>query len=133
MSHARRRRAPRAAAKRSAAATLERLRVELEAVRTRLASLDASAAGGFDDRLKGISVADLVDGAQIIEQQELTHLGRMRLLERLHELGRAVERAEDGDYGVCEGCREPIMPRRLLALPGVTTCVACQAALEGRP
>lgn len=132
MSYLGRRKAPRAAARRGGAATLARLRVELEGVRTRLARLDASVAGGCDDHLKATSAADLVDSAQMTEQQELAHLGRVRLLERLHELGRAIARVEDGDYGVCEGCREPIPPRRLQALPGVTTCVACQTALEGR-
>jgi phage/conjugal plasmid C-4 type zinc finger TraR family protein len=33
----------------------------------------------------------------------------------------------------CEECGEPIPERRRLALPGVRTCVECQAARDARP
>ena len=33
-------------------------------------------------------------------------------------------------YGVCEECEGPIAPKRLAALPEVTTCVVCQSRLE---
>lgn len=32
----------------------------------------------------------------------------------------------------CEDCGEPIPPRRRLALPGVSTCVECQALRDKR-
>jgi phage/conjugal plasmid C-4 type zinc finger TraR family protein len=35
---------------------------------------------------------------------------------------------ESGDY--CDDCGEEIPERRRLALPGVTTCTACQGARE---
>ena len=32
----------------------------------------------------------------------------------------------------CEECGEPIAERRRVALPGVRTCIACQAARDGQ-
>jgi DnaK suppressor protein len=42
----------------------------------------------------------------------------------------ALERMEQGDYGHCDRCGEPIEPRRLQALPWAANCVACQQELE---
>jgi DnaK suppressor protein len=40
----------------------------------------------------------------------------------------AQDRLEQGEYGMCEGCGEPIPVARLDALPYATTCVTCAAA-----
>jgi DnaK suppressor protein len=37
---------------------------------------------------------------------------------------------DSGDYGTCVECGEPIKPARLMALPEVETCVACQEKIE---
>jgi DnaK suppressor protein len=41
-----------------------------------------------------------------------------------------LTRLQDGEYGVCSDCGAPIPPKRLLALPDTTTCVACQEQFE---
>jgi len=50
-------------------------------------------------------------------------------LEREHrllgEVEAALERLEEGEFGVCQGCGEPIPPRRLEALPWAQFCVSC--------
>ncbi len=43
---------------------------------------------------------------------------------------RALERLEQGEYGVCSECGEPISPKRLAALPWAECCVTCQAERE---
>jgi DnaK suppressor protein len=48
----------------------------------------------------------------------------------------ALGRLEDGSYGVCSGCGEPIGWPRLNAQPTAERCIACQEKLElrtGRP
>lgn len=40
----------------------------------------------------------------------------------------ALERVADGSYGICERCGEHIPFGRLLVMPEVTHCVACQRA-----
>lgn len=44
---------------------------------------------------------------------------------RLEELDSALERLEDGGYGVCANCGRPIAAERLLARPTATTCIDC--------
>jgi hypothetical protein len=42
----------------------------------------------------------------------------------------ALERIEDGSYGFCRQCGQPISPKRLAALPWAALCTGCQ---EKRP
>ncbi|MER6427893.1 TraR/DksA C4-type zinc finger protein [Streptomyces sp900105245] len=45
--------------------------------------------------------------------------------EHLHELDRALERLDLGQYGQCEACGGTIPPERLEIRPATTTCVRC--------
>jgi RNA polymerase-binding transcription factor DksA len=46
----------------------------------------------------------------------------------------ALQRREEGSYGQCVTCGEPIAPRRLAALPYATQCIVCvrRAEHQGR-
>jgi len=48
----------------------------------------------------------------------------------LYELGDALKRIEDGTYGICEDCKEPIAKTRLKAVPSARLCLACQEKRE---
>ena len=48
-----------------------------------------------------------------------------RAEEHLTSVARALERLEDGTYGVCEACGRAIPAERLEARPTATRCVAC--------
>ncbi len=37
---------------------------------------------------------------------------------------------EQGEYGICKRCGQPIAPERLLALPEARLCVRCKSAEE---
>jgi len=50
-----------------------------------------------------------------------------RTLEQIEE---ALERIEDGIYGVCEECGAKIPAARLNALPYAVLCVRCAARME---
>lgn len=53
--------------------------------------------------------------------------------EILREVQEALERVEEGTYGVCEVCDKLIPERRLEVLPYAKHCVTCQQAMdEGR-
>jgi DnaK suppressor protein len=73
---------------------------------------------------------DFLDVAQDIEHQELARLNASRLIERARRLRLALARMSEGEYGICSECRAQIPPRRLLAVPDATTCVACQSQRE---
>jgi DnaK suppressor protein len=44
----------------------------------------------------------------------------------LRELEDALSRLARGDYGICQGCRQPIPAKRLEALPWARFCLVCQ-------
>ena len=48
----------------------------------------------------------------------------------LQQIDHALERMDDGTYGMCEDCEEAIAPARLQALPLATTCIECKRAEE---
>jgi DnaK suppressor protein len=75
-------------------------------------------------------VADIVEGAQIVLDQEIAFATRSLLHERAHRLAGALARIRNGSYGICEMCGEPIAPARLRALPEVATCLECQRLRE---
>ncbi|MGV9653966.1 TraR/DksA family transcriptional regulator [Streptomyces sp. NPDC003554] len=51
-----------------------------------------------------------------------------RARKHLTELDRALERLEQGDYGKCVKCGEPIPRERLEVRPASTMCVRCAAS-----
>ena len=48
----------------------------------------------------------------------------------LTELNEALDRIENGTYGICAICDEPIHPRRLEAIPYAKLCLNCKAREE---
>jgi DnaK suppressor protein len=57
-----------------------------------------------------------------------------RLRDQLAGVERALNKFEDGTYGLCDNCGKPINPERLEALPQATLCLECKARLakEGK-
>jgi RNA polymerase-binding protein DksA len=48
----------------------------------------------------------------------------------LGEINTALARIEDGTFGVCQRCGNPIAPERLEALPWATLCIECKRKQE---
>ncbi|MFN8192674.1 MAG: TraR/DksA C4-type zinc finger protein [Nocardioidaceae bacterium] len=46
----------------------------------------------------------------------------------LAEVDAAIQRLEDGDYGTCVRCGEPIPAARLEARPSAATCIGCASS-----
>jgi RNA polymerase-binding transcription factor DksA len=74
--------------------------------------------------------ADEVDGIQANESREIGFATRELLLARVKRLSAALDRTNEGEYGRCVECGEPILATRLHAMPEVQTCVWCQDRLE---
>ena len=55
--------------------------------------------------------------------------GRRRRL-RLLNIDAALKRIEEGDFGECLECGEPVNPKRLEADPTASLCISCAEALE---
>lgn len=80
----------------------------------------ASATVELDQASVGrLSRMDALQGQQMAQEAE-----RRRQRQLLAVEG-ALRRLEQGDYGDCFVCAEPIDPRRLLVDPTITRCIAC--------
>ncbi|MBO2462367.1 TraR/DksA family transcriptional regulator [Actinomadura violacea] len=78
-------------------------------------------------RASQLGVLEQSVGQVSVEQTEASDYARMEnLRESLTEIGSALQRLEDGTYGRCEGCAQPIPAGRLEILPYVRFCVKCQ-------
>jgi DnaK suppressor protein len=52
--------------------------------------------------------------------------------ETLTRVGEALQRIEEGNYGLCANCKKAIASARLKAIPYVETCVKCQELMESK-
>ena len=50
-----------------------------------------------------------------------------QLKDHIAKVERALHKFEEGTYGLCDNCRQPIALARLEALPEVSLCVDCKA------
>jgi len=73
---------------------------------------------------------DSVDAASDIYEREKTLAIIQTLEKKLASIDRALRVADEGRYGICEMCGQPIDPDRLAVVPHTTTCVKCQSRLE---
>lgn len=44
----------------------------------------------------------------------------------LNLIEKALQRIQDGTYGICSHCEQPISPQRLQAVPWASYCIECQ-------
>jgi DnaK suppressor protein len=45
--------------------------------------------------------------------------------EEITQIDEALQRLNQGEYGICKRCGQPIETRRLAAIPQATTCARC--------
>ena len=48
----------------------------------------------------------------------------------LYEIDDALKRLDNGSYGVCQQCNQPIAMSRLKAVPSASLCIECQRSKE---
>lgn len=71
-------------------------------------------------------MGDIYDIASTERERELTLMLGDRGREKLSEINEALERLEDGSYGLCIECGEPIGEGRLKAMPFAKACIDCK-------
>ncbi len=64
--------------------------------------------------------------------QNLVFKLRDRERQLLSKIDEALARMDEGSFGICQECEEPIEPRRLEARPVSTLCIACKEKQEHR-
>ena len=112
---------------------LEVIRRELEArrdlIRERLAVL-----GSRPERGSALGFGKRVGDGTTEAVARLTDIGVGDSLERvLARTERAVAKLDDGSYGTCDVCGDPIPPGRLRALPDAVLCLRCADAQRRPP
>jgi DnaK suppressor protein len=87
----------------------ERLQQELDEARTELERLEKQRLEGKGD----------------YGEWEMCLALKQRVENRIVSLEEALRKAEDGSYGRCEVCGQPIDPARLAILPSTKRCINC--------
>lgn len=112
------------------AINLEGLKTKLQEERERLGleicQLSVLQAYGegirAEDSGYGTHMAD--DAPDTYEKEQRLTL-ELNLRNHLDSVDRALRRMEQGTYGLCQSCRQPIEEERLEALPSVNFCFSC--------
>ena len=115
----------------------ERLRSHLESEQKRLVAelkqLEASLPS-TEERREGSPF-----GKREEEATESLELEKRLALEKqtrdyLTAVEHALHKFEEGTYGLCDSCGQPIDPARLEALPQASLCLSCKAKnAKGKP
>jgi RNA polymerase-binding transcription factor len=96
-------------------------------LQTRLATIAAGSDKRGDIAIQ--QSADSLDQTQFATERDLV----VSLLNRDSQMSRlvkgALRRMEDGTYGTCLACEDPVSVKRLQAVPWAELCLRCQ---EGR-
>lgn len=94
----------------------DQLRDEKERLRAQLAELDAGQGQlSYDE--------NFADSAQVAAEQGENKALFNQLTEQLAEIERALGKMDDGTYGQCERCSEPIAEARLEVMPATRFCI----------
>ena len=75
-------------------------------------------------------LGDLGDRAVSDMEAEYGYMVGERRRQRLYLIKEALDAIENGDYGICAECEEPINEKRLLLMPFALLCVRCQSEIE---
>ena len=120
-----------------------RTQEEIDQIRTVLRSrfddlsTEYEAALAENQKLRLVEMGDSAgddqadSGSKTAERDAATSLLRT-LLDRRTQAEHAMQRLEEGTYGNCEGCSNPIPWERLEIFPSATTCVNCKQNRERR-
>ncbi len=84
-------------------------------------------------RVKNVSAADSTELLDMAADGELDYMAAVSAeadSSTIGEIERALQKLQEGTYGVCEACGKVIKPRRLKARPFATQCLKCKESAE---
>lgn len=110
------------------AGTLTRLRTQLTEERAQhVEFLDEYGADPYGEHVRSLDVGNdgFADSGQATEERSelLAQIEQART--RVQQLDEALARMDEGAYGQCAKCGDPIQPERLEVRPLSVTCVDC--------
>ena len=101
------------------------LEEERDELRARLAELGFGGDGPKYD-------SNFADSSQVTAERGEAEALAATLQQTLEEVEIALEKMENGTFGVCEGCGNPINPARLEAKPAAKHCIDCASKQPSR-
>ncbi|MFN8590808.1 MAG: TraR/DksA C4-type zinc finger protein [Thermomicrobiales bacterium] len=115
---------------------LDTLREQLEARKSELLS-DMSYMSqemqsiGVDQDDENGSIGNHIadDGSNVVEAERIVTVTE-DFQYILAQVNTALDRMNEGTYGICQRCGRPIADERLEAFPYVAYCIECQSRLE---
>jgi DnaK suppressor protein len=73
---------------------------------------------------------DELDRIQHAQERDLAMGTLDRESARLREIRTALERIDNGSFGICLNCEEDVGAKRLAAVPWAAFCIVCQEAAD---
>ncbi len=104
----------------------ERYESELEGIRSRSMDVEGSLP---DEGESGDE--DTADLASAMMDKEIDLSVEDEMMDLLNAIDHALEKIEDGTYGICDISGDPIPKSRLELIPWASLTVTCQAMSEG--
>jgi DnaK suppressor protein len=86
--------------------------------------------GMGDDRVE--TFPDPTDRASLESDRNFVLRIKDRERKLIQKIKEALERIEDGTFGICDSCGKPISEKRLMARPVTTQCIECKTEDEQR-
>ncbi len=105
---------------------------ERKRVEAAIANLHEENPGSISDETGDDSMYDnhLADTATVTYDRELDYTLEENSEHVLSAIDAALKRIDEGTYGICTNCGQPIAPERLEARPWATLCIDCQRQRE---
>jgi len=106
------------------------LRSRLESERKRLIEElehSKSSVRPADERREGSPFGKREEEATESFELEKRLTLEKRIIDQLAEVEHTLRKFEEGTYGLCDSCGQPIDPARLEALPQANLCLNCKA------
>ncbi len=88
---------------------------------------DAKETASEDRSTYSLHMAD--HGTDAMEREK-SQLFAQRGGDYINNLNEALQRIEDGTFGICRTCQRPIGRGRLEAVPTATQCISCKSKRE---
>jgi DnaK suppressor protein len=119
---------------------VKKLRAKLEDEHRRLTDeLEQlkSSSSSAEERREGSPFGKREEEATETLELEKRLVLENRIRQELAGIEHALKKFEEGTYGRCDNCGQPIAPERLEALPQASLCLNCKAQLaknaKGKP
>ena len=105
---------------------------ELDRFRKTLKARQAELSDGRSNR-EAVAIetsADELDRIQHAQERDYAIGALDRESLRSREITAALERIDNGSFGICLNCEEEITAKRLAAVPWTALCIVCQEVAE---